>query len=148
MPTLNNKISLSHGWRNHLMKQKFMKRIIKTSNAPAPIGPYNQAVEVNGTLYVSGQIAINPADGQLVMLNIIREATQVMENISAILKEAGYTFGDVVKTSIFLNDMNNFAAVNDVYANYFTENFPARETVQVSVLPKNVNVEISVVAVK
>lgn len=125
-----------------------MKRIIKTSNAPAPIGPYNQAVEVNGTLYVSGQIAINPADGQLVMLNIIREATQVMENISAILKEAGYTFGDVVKTSIFLNDMNNFAAVNDVYANYFTENFPARETVQVSVLPKNVNVEISVVAVK
>lgn len=130
------------------MKQKFMKRIIKTSNAPAPIGPYNQAVEVNGTLYVSGQIAINPADGQLVMLNIIREATQVMENISAILKEAGYTFGDVVKTSIFLNDMNNFAAVNDVYANYFTENFPARETVQVSVLPKNVNVEISVVAVK
>ena len=130
------------------MKQKFMKRIIKTTNAPAPIGPYNQAVEVNGTLYVSGQIAINPADGQLVLLNIIREATQVMENISAILKEAGYTFGDVVKTSIFLNDMNNFSAVNDVYANYFTENFPARETVQVSVLPKNVNVEISVVAVK
>lgn len=84
-----------------------MKRIIKTSNAPAPIGPYNQAVEVNGTLYVSGQIAINPADGQLVMLNIIREATQVMENISAILKEAGYTFGDIVKTTIFLNEMNN-----------------------------------------
>ncbi|MBK8584951.1 MAG: RidA family protein [Bacteroidetes bacterium] len=125
-----------------------MKRIIKTSNAPAPIGPYNQAVEVNGTLYVSGQIAINPADGQLVMLNIIREATQVMENISAILKEAGYTFGDIVKTTIFLNEMNNFATINDVYANYFTDNFPARETVEVSGLPKNVNVEISVIAVK
>ena len=125
-----------------------MKRIIKTSNAPAPIGPYNQAVEVNGTLYVSGQIAINPADGQLVMLNIIREATQVMENISAILKEAGYTFSDIVKTTIFLNEMNNFAAINDVYANYFTDNFPARETVEVSGLPKNVNVEISVIAVK
>ncbi|HQW00425.1 MAG TPA: RidA family protein [Bacteroidia bacterium] len=125
-----------------------MKRIIKTSNAPAPIGPYNQAVEVNGTLYVSGQIAINPADGQLVMLNIIREATQVMENISAILKEAGYTFSDIVKTTIFLNEMNNFATINDVYANYFTDNFPARETVEVSGLPKNVNVEISVIAVK
>ena len=125
-----------------------MKRIIKTSNAPAPTGPYNQAVEVNGTLYVSGQIAINPADGQLVMLNIIREATQVMENISAILKEAGYTFSDIVKTTIFLNEMNNFATINDVYANYFTDNFPARETVEVSGLPKNVNVEISVIAVK
>ena len=125
-----------------------MKRIIKTSNAPAPIGPYNQAVEVNGTLYVSGQIAINPADGQLVMLNIIGEATQVMENISAILKEAGYTFSDIVKTTIFLNEMNNFATINDVYANYFTDNFPARETVEVSGLPKNVNVEISVIAVK
>lgn len=125
-----------------------MKRIIKTANAPAPIGPYNQAVEINNTLYVSGQIAINPADGNLVMLNILREATQVLENISAILKEAGYTFNDVVKSTIFLSDMNNFAAVNDVYANYFTGNFPARETVEVAGLPKNVNVEISVVAVK
>jgi 2-iminobutanoate/2-iminopropanoate deaminase len=125
-----------------------MKRIIKTSNAPAPIGPYNQAVEINNTLYVSGQIAINPADGNLVMLNILREATQVLENISAILKEAGYTFNDVVKTTIFLSDMNNFSAVNDVYANYFTDNFPARETVEVAGLPKNVNVEISVIAVK
>jgi 2-iminobutanoate/2-iminopropanoate deaminase len=128
--------------------KKFMKRIIKTSNAPAPIGPYNQAVEVNNTLYVSGQIAINPADGNLVMLNILREATQVLENISAILKEAGYSFSDVVKTTIFLSDMNNFSAVNDVYANYFTDNFPARETVEVAGLPKNVNVEISVIAVK
>ena len=125
-----------------------MKRIIKTSNAPAPIGPYNQAVEVNNTLYVSGQIAINPADGNLVMLNILREATQVLDNISAILKEAGYSFSDVVKTTIFLSDMNNFSAVNDVYANYFTDNFPARETVEVAGLPKNVNVEISVIAVK
>ena len=125
-----------------------MKRIIKTSNAPAPIGPYNQAVEVNNTLYVSGQIAINPADGNLVMLNILREATQVLENISAILKEAGYSFSDVVKTTIFLSDMNNFSAVNDVYANYFTDNFPARETAEVAGLPKNVNVEISVIAVK
>ena len=125
-----------------------MKRIIKTSNAPAPIGPYNQAGEVNNTLYVSGQIARNPADGTLVMLNILREATQVLENISAILKEAGYSFSDVVKRTIFLSDMNNFSAVNDVYANYFTDNFPARETVEVAGLPKNVNVEISVIAVK
>ena len=125
-----------------------MKRIIKTPNAPAPIGPYNQAIEINNTLYVSGQIAINPADGNLVMLNILREATQVLENISAILKEAGYTFNDVVKTTIFLSDMNNFSAVNDVYSNYFTDNFPARETVEVAGLPKNVNVEISVIAVK
>ena len=125
-----------------------MKRIINTANAPAPIGPYNQAVEINNTIYVSGQIAINPADGNLVMLNILREATQVMENISAILIEAGYTFNDIVKTTIYLTDMNNFSAVNDVYANYFTDNFPARETIEVAGLPKNVNVEISVVAVK
>lgn len=125
-----------------------MKKIIKTTNAPAPIGPYNQAVEVNNTLYVSGQIAINPTDGSLVMLNIILEATQVMENISAILKEAGYAFSDIVKTTIFLSDMNHFLAVNDVYANYFKDNYPARETVQVAGLPKNVNVEISVVAIR
>lgn len=125
-----------------------MKKVIRTNNAPAPIGPYSQAVEANNTLYVSGQIALNPVDGQLVMLNIIREATQVMENISAILKEAGYSFTDVVKSTIFLSDMNNFSAVNDVYATYFSDNFPARETVEVSGLPKNVNVEISVIAVK
>lgn len=125
-----------------------MKKIIRTENAPAPIGPYSQAVEVNNTLYVSGQIAIDPSTGNLVLINIIQEAGQVMENISAILKAAGYDFTNIVKTSIFLNDMNNFAAVNEVYANYFTDNFPARETVQVSVLPKNVNVEISVIAVK
>ncbi|MBL0103544.1 MAG: RidA family protein [Bacteroidetes bacterium] len=125
-----------------------MKKIIKTSNAPAPIGPYSQAVQVDNTLYVSGQIAINPADGQLVQINIIRETNQVMENISAILKEAGFQFSDIVKTTIFLKDMQNFAHVNEVYGQYFTDNFPARETVEVSVLPKNVNVEISVIAVK
>ena len=125
-----------------------MKKIIQTKMAPAPIGPYSQAVEVNSTLYVSGQIAIDPATGNLVLLNIIHETTRVMENISAILKEAGYDFSNIVKTSIFLSDMNNFSNVNDVYANYFKDNFPARETVQVSVLPKNVNVEISVIAVK
>lgn len=125
-----------------------MKKIIQTIMAPAPIGPYSQAVEVNGTLYVSGQIAIDPATGNLVLLNIIHETTRVMENISAILKEAEYDFSNIVKTSIFLIDMNNFSNVNDVYANYFKDNFPARETVQVSVLPKNVNVEISVIAVK
>ena len=125
-----------------------MKKIIQTKMAPAPIGPYSQAVEVNGTLYVSGQIAIDPATGNLVLLNIIHETTRVMENISAILKEAGYDFSNIVKTSIFLSDMNNFSNVNDVYSNYFKDNFPARETVQVSVLPKNVNVEISVIAVK
>ncbi|MFN8166953.1 MAG: RidA family protein [Bacteroidia bacterium] len=125
-----------------------MKEIIKTPNAPAPIGPYSQAVKAGNTLYVSGQIAINPADGQIVQINIIREATQVMENIGAILKAAGYEFNDIVKTTIFLKDMNDFATVNEVYGQYFTSNFPARETVQVSVLPKNVNVEISVVAVR
>ena len=125
-----------------------MKKIIKTEKAPAPIGPYSQAVLIDETLYVSGQIAINPGDGQLVTINIIREANQVMENIGAILKEAGFDFSDIVKTSIFLKDMRNFQSVNDVYGNYFKDNFPARETVEVSGLPKNVNVEISVVARK
>lgn len=125
-----------------------MKKIIRTTNAPAPIGPYSQAVEINNTLYVSGQIAIIPSTGNFELVNILRETTQVMENISAILAEAGYDFSDIVKTSIFLSDMNNFSAVNDVYANYFKDNYPARETVQVSVLPKNVNVEISVIASK
>jgi len=125
-----------------------MKKIIKTDKAPAPIGPYNQAILVGNTLYISGQIAINPADGQLITINIIREANQVMENLSAILKEAGFDFEDIVKTTIFLKDMQNFQSVNEVYGQYFKENFPARETVEVSGLPKNVNVEISVIAVK
>ena len=125
-----------------------MKRIINTKEAPAPIGPYNQAVMAGNTLYVSGQIPIDPATGSLVTVNIIRETQQVMNNILAILKEAGMDFSNVVKTSIFLLDMNNFANVNEVYGQYFTDNYPARETVQVGRLPKDVNVEISVIAVK
>jgi 2-iminobutanoate/2-iminopropanoate deaminase len=124
-----------------------MKKIISTKNAPSPIGPYSQAVLVNGTLYVSGQIAINPANGLLVLDNIIEETKRVMDNVKAILTEAGMDFSNVVKTGIFLSDMNNFAKVNEVYGSYFTKDFPARETVQVSRLPKDVNVEISVVAV-
>ncbi len=124
-----------------------MKRIIKTSAAPAPIGPYNQAVLANGTLYISGQIALDPVGGNLVMDSIEAEAHQVMKNLAAILAEAGMNFSDVVKTSIFLLDMNNFAAVNEVYGSYFSSDFPARETVQVSCLPKQVNVEISMIAV-
>ena len=125
-----------------------MKKIIKTSNAPAPIGPYNQAVQSGNMLFVSGQIPINPANGELIMTNIVSEALQVMENLGAILKEAGYEFSNIVKTTIFLTDMKNFQVVNDVYGKYFTSEFPARETVQVSGLPRNVNVEISVIAVK
>ncbi len=125
-----------------------MKKIIRTDKAPAPIGPYNQAVLAGNTLYVSGQIAINPADGQLITINIIRETNQVMENIGAILKEAGFEYSDIAKTTIFLKDMQNFQTVNEVYGNYFKDNFPARETVEVSRLPKDVNVEISIIAVK
>ena len=124
-----------------------MKKIITTTNAPAPLGPYNQATIANNTLYVSGQIAINSATGEFVMDNITVETKQVMENIKAILDEAGVTFENIVKSSIFLSDMNNFNAVNEVYASYFNEaTAPARECVQVAVLPKNVNVEISVIA--
>jgi len=125
-----------------------MKTIINTKNAPAPIGPYSQAVMINDLLYVSGQIAINPANGNLVMDNIIEETKQVMENLKAILEAANMNFGNVVKTTIFLKDMNNFKAVNEVYGSYFTKDFPARETVQAAGLPKGVNVEISVVASK
>ena len=125
-----------------------MKKIICTDKAPAPIGPYSQAVLSGNTLYVSGQIALNPADGQLITINIIRETNQVMENIGAILKEAGFDYSDIVKTTIFLKDLQNFQTVNEVYGNYFKDNFPARETVEVSKLPKDVNVEISVVAGK
>jgi 2-iminobutanoate/2-iminopropanoate deaminase len=123
-----------------------MKTIIKTSDAPAPIGPYNQAVLANGTLYISGQIALDPQDGNLIITDIVLETHQVMKNLQAILKEAGFTFAHVVKTSIFLLDMNNFAKVNEVYGAYFSKDFPARETVQVSCLPKHVNVEISMIA--
>jgi len=123
-----------------------MKKIINTTNAPAPIGPYSQAVMTNNMLFVSGQIPIHPKTGELVMTDIKAETTQVMENIKAVLAEAKMNFGNIVKTSIFITDMKNFASINEVYGTYFTENFPARETVQVAALPKNVNVEISVIA--
>ena len=124
-----------------------MKQIIITSNAPAPIGPYNQAVLAGNFLFVSGQVAINPENGELNMPSIEEETHQVMRNLKAVLLEAGLAFDNVVKSSIFLTDMGNFAEVNDIYGKYFTADFPARETVQVSALPKNVNVEISVIAV-
>lgn len=122
------------------------KKIITTDKAPAPIGPYSQAVMVNNMLYVSGQIAINPASGQLVLDNIIEETQQVMNNLKAILEAAGMDFSNVIKTTIFLKDMNQFSSVNEVYGAFFKSDFPARETVQVAALPKFVNVEISVVA--
>lgn len=124
------------------------KNIINTPDAPAPIGPYNQAVQVNGTLYVSGQIAIVPETNSMATDDIDTETHQVMKNLGNILKAAGYEYGDVVKCTIFVNDMNNFARVNEAYGSYFTEDPPARETVEVSALPKNVNVEISCIAVK
>jgi 2-iminobutanoate/2-iminopropanoate deaminase len=124
-----------------------MKTIINTNNAPAPIGPYSQAVIAGGLLFVSGQIAMNPVNGELILDDIKTETRQVMENIKAILTEAGLDFSHVVKTSIFLKDMQNFMQVNEVYGAYFTADFPARETVQVAALPKNVNVEITVTAV-
>jgi 2-iminobutanoate/2-iminopropanoate deaminase len=126
-----------------------MKKIIKTSNAPAPIGPYNQAVLSGNTLFISGQIAINPSSGELVNINIEEETRQVMENLKGILTEAEMTFENVVKTSIFISDMNDFARINAVYGSYFiAETAPARETIEVANLPKFVNVEISMIAVK
>jgi 2-iminobutanoate/2-iminopropanoate deaminase len=126
-----------------------MKKIIFTDKAPAPIGPYNQAVLHGDTLYTSGQIAINPANGTLVVDDIESETKQVMENMKAVLAAAEMTFDNVVKTTIFITDMNDFARINAVYGSYFSEsNAPARETVQVSVLPKLVNVEISMIAIR
>ncbi len=124
-----------------------MKQIINTTNAPAPIGPYSQAVQAGNFLFVSGQVAINPENGELNIGNIEEETHQVMRNLKAVLLEAGLTFDNVVKSTIFLSDMGTFAQVNEIYGQYFTADFPARETVQVSVLPKNVNVEISVIAI-
>ena len=124
------------------------KEIINTANAPAPIGPYNQAVKAGNTLYVSGQIALSPLSGALVEGSVVDEARQVLDNVKAVLVAAGYALTDVVKTTIFLRDMNDFAAVNDLYGTYFVEQTPARETVAVAGLPKNVNVEISVIAWK
>lgn len=125
-----------------------MKRIINTKQAPAPIGPYNQAIEINGFLFVAGQIPLNPATDLIVNDSIPAETEMVMKNILAILTEAGYSISDVIKTNIYVTDMAYFAQVNEVYASYFKSDFPARETVAVAGLPKNVNVEISVVASK
>ena len=124
------------------------KVIVNTTEAPAPIGPYNQAIKAGSTLYISGQIALSPQTGELIGGSVADEAHQVLTNIGAVLDEAGYTFADVVKTTIFLRDMGDFAAVNEVYGAYFTEQAPARETVAVVGLPKNVNVEISAIAWK
>lgn len=121
------------------------KEIIKTDNAPAPIGPYSQAVAFGNLMFVSGQIAIIPENGQLVNGSIKEETHQVMKNIQNILKAAGLGMEHILKTSIFLKSMDDFATVNEVYGSYFSREFPARETVQVSRLPKDVNVEISVI---
>lgn len=124
------------------------KQIIQTKEAPAPIGPYNQAILAGDTLYVSGQIALDAQSGELINENITEETHQVMKNMEAILSEAGMGFSDVVKCSIFVKDMGNFATINEAYGRYFKENPPARETVEVARLPKDVNVEISCIAIK
>lgn len=122
------------------------KRIIKTNSAPAPIGPYSQAVAFNNILYISGQIAIVPATNELITSDLTLETHQVMRNLFEILNEAGTSFSNVIKTTIFLSDMSHFGTVNEVYGSYFSGNYPARETVAVKELPKSVNVEISMIA--
>jgi len=124
------------------------KQVIFTTEAPSPIGPYSQAVMAGNMLFVSGQIALDSNTNELVVGDIRQETQQVMLNIGSVLKSAGMNYHNVVKTSIFLKDMNNFAAVNEIYGHFFSSDFPARETVEVSRLPKDVNVEISVIAVK
>lgn len=124
------------------------KTIITTNNAPAPIGPYNQAILTGNMLFISGQVCIDPPTGELKNKDIQEETHQVMHNLKAILHEAGMDFSNVVKTTIFITDMNQFGEINAVYGKYFESEFPARETVQVSALPKFVNVEISMIAVK
>ena len=125
-----------------------MKSIIYSKNAPAPIGPYSQAVKAGNMLYVSGQIAIDPLTQELIEGSIEDETRRVMNNIQALLEASGFSFSDIVKTSIFLSDMKHFALVNGIYGSFFQSDFPARETVAVLGLPKNVNVEISVTAYK
>ena len=122
------------------------KKIINTPDAPAPIGPYSQAVQAGNFLFVSGQVAINPSTGNIEAKDIIEETQQVMKNLTAILHEAQMDFNNVIKTTIFLSDMSLFTTVNEIYAGYFGGDFPARETVAVKGLPKNANVEISIVA--
>jgi len=125
-----------------------MKSIIKTSEAPLPIGPYNQAIKANGCLYVSGQIAINPADGSLVNSSLEEETHQVLKNLGAILRAAGLNYEHVIKSSVFIKDMHQFSRINAVYGEYFPEETaPARETIEVANLPKFVQIEISVIAV-
>ena len=124
-----------------------MKTIIQTNQAPGAIGPYSQAVKVNGMLFTSGQIAINPQTSELEIDDLNHETHLVMNNLKAVLNEANMSFANVVKTTIFLKDMNDFAVVNEIYASYFEGDYPARETVQVAKLPKDVNVEISMVAI-
>ncbi len=123
------------------------KQIINTPKAPAPIGPYTQAVKANGMVYLSGQVALDPATGELLTSDLKTETRRVMQNLEAVLEEAHITFDHVVKTTIFLSDMGHFAEVNEVYGSYFKGDYPARETVAVKTLPKNVNVEISMIAV-
>lgn len=125
-----------------------MKKIINTPNAPAPIGPYNQAVMTGDMLFISGQVALIPGTGELANADLTEETNQVMKNLKAILTEAGMDFSQVVKTTIFLSDMSLFGAVNEIYGSYFSSDYPARETVAVKGLPKNVNVEISMIASK
>jgi len=126
-----------------------MKKIIQTPNAPAPIGPYNQAILVDNTLYASGQIALDPKTMELINEDIVAETTQVMKNLSEVLKAAAMNFEDLVKATIYLSDMRDFASVNEVYGSYFDhDQAPARETVEVATLPKNVGVEISVIAIR
>ena len=125
-----------------------MKKVISTQKSPKAIGPYSQAILTGNTLYCSGQIAINPTTGKLVLSSISEETHQVMKNILEVLRAAEMDFSNVVKCSIFMKNMGQYSEINDVYSSYFSENPPAREAVEVSVLPKNVNVEISVIAVK
>jgi len=124
------------------------KLIINTNSAPAPIGPYNQAVLANNTLYISGQICLEAQSGNLKNRDLQEETHQVMQNLRVILQEAGMTFANVVKATIFITDMSRFGEINEIYAKYFSGDFPARETVQVAALPRMVNVEISMIATK
>lgn len=123
-----------------------IKQVIHTPNAPAPIGPYNQAIKFGNFLFVSGQVAIKPGTNDMANADIIEESHQVMQNLKSILSEAGMDFGNIVKTTIFLSDMELFSQVNEIYAKYFEGDFPARETIAVKGLPRNANIEISVIA--
>ncbi len=124
-----------------------MKTIINSDKAPAPIGPYSQAVRAGNTLFISGQIALDQSTGELVMDSIEEETEQVMRNLKYVIEEAGLDMSNIVKCSIFITDMNNFTVINEVYGRYFTQDPPARETVEVSGLPKGVNVEVSAIAI-